>query len=48
MIDQGDAAVIIVCGLAMLAMMTVAQAEELADPVHQPAVIEQAAAQPLR
>lgn len=38
MSNRGDTAVMIVCGLALLAAMTVAHAQELADPTRPPAV----------
>ena len=38
MTNRGDTAVTIVCGLALLAAMTVAQAQVLADPTRPPAV----------
>lgn len=37
---HGDTAVMIVCGLAMLAMVAAAQAESLSDPTRPPAAIE--------
>lgn len=41
--SSADTAVIIVCGLAMLAVMTVAQAQTLNDPTRPPASIEKPA-----
>lgn len=38
--NQGDTAVMIACGLALLAVMTVAQAEALSDPTRPPPAIE--------
>lgn len=40
MTSRGDTAVMIVCGLALLAAMTVAQAQGLADPTRPPAALE--------
>lgn len=38
--SQGDTAVIIACGLALLAVMTVAQAQGLPDPTRPPPAVE--------
>lgn len=43
MTHGGDTAVMIVCGLALLAAMTVAQAQALADPTKPPPSIEKPA-----
>lgn len=40
MLNTGDTAVMIACGLALVAAMTVAQAQALSDPTRPPAMIE--------
>lgn len=44
MLNTGDTAVMIVCGLALVAAMTVAQAQALSDPTRPPALLEGPAA----
>ncbi|OHC69151.1 MAG: hypothetical protein A2045_08610 [Rhodocyclales bacterium GWA2_65_20] len=46
MSTRGDTAVMIVCGLALLAAMTVAQAQALADPTRPPALVADPAGGP--
>lgn len=41
--NSGDIAVMVVCGLALLTAMTVAEAQALADPTRPPAALENAA-----
>ncbi|MDO8933505.1 MAG: hypothetical protein Q7U97_14010 [Rhodocyclaceae bacterium] len=40
MTDRGDFAVMIVCGLSLLAVMTVVRAQALTDPTRPPGVVE--------